>query len=53
MGPTDDLIKMEILTMEGIGTSERAPQEDRPLPKIQIHDSLVGEIKDLKFLLGQ
>lgn len=48
---TKDLPEMEIL-IEEIGINEGAQEEDRISLEIQIHGSLLGEIEELKFLLG-
>lgn len=52
MDPTKDFPKMEVQTMEDIGTSEGDSGEDRLILEIQSHDSLLYEIKELQFLLG-
>jgi len=50
MAPTKDFPELEVLAKK-VGTGERALREDRPVPKIHIHDSLLGKIKEIKFLL--
>lgn len=51
MGLVEDLPDMEILVEEHIGIGKVTLGEDRPIPKIQSHDSLLNEIEELKFLL--
>lgn len=46
----EDFIKMEVPSKE-VGIGEGDPRKDRLVPKIHSHDLLLGEIKELKFLL--
>lgn len=46
-----DLYEMEVLATKNIDIGEGALGEDKPALEIQSHDSLLGEIEELKFLL--
>lgn len=50
---TKDVLVMETQDEEDVGIGEEALEEEGPAPQVYNYDSLLGEIDELKFLLGK